>query len=391
MRASVIGALIASAALSIAQSHPRAVAFGDQSDPPKATYSTEATKSARRLLQATMCREPVSNIRAIVESRLYYNSPVFQQVKFEISKDGKVHQIVLAPLNLQGTEQVDNGTTLQTYTPDNRCVIIQPSAKQDGDDVVFRMNLVDRNYTLHVERKDKIAGRPAVVVVAVPREGDLETRCYSVDEKTGFLLRLETCKEGRAPMMHLNTKMVDFPADFPQNTFRLEVPFAKPESFHRRCVSAETASKLGDELGFQPAIPSKLPCGFATQQLQASTDSPTPALIFRLTDGLAKATVLQWRNAGSRHTSAPAGTVVDESTNLTVLVSGDIPDEVKRRILRAFLRAARSEPSLSNDGGSTSWVQELRWELGVLAFGGDSERTEPIILAVQAIELDQVG
>jgi len=331
-----------------------------------------------------MRRDPIVNVRLIDVQRLYYDSDEFQQVKFEMSKDGKVHQLVIAPLSQQGTELVDDGRVLRIYTPDDKRLIEQPSAEQDGDDVAFRMSLVDQNYVLQMGPSETIAGRSARVVKAVPRNDSLETRCYAIDDKIGLLLRLETCREGQAPMLHLDTKVAEFPVEFSENTFKLDPAFSRTETFHRKCVSPKAAGELTVELGFRPALPAKLPYGFAAQQLQASTDSPARALVVRVTDGLAKATVLEWRKMGSAHADAPAGTLVDSSGRLTLLVSGDLPDEVKMRILHAFVEAARGVRAEWLPGNA-SWAQELVCELNVFSLNREPGDLAATMFAIPVI------
>ncbi|HTQ08511.1 MAG TPA: sigma-E factor regulatory protein RseB domain-containing protein [Fimbriimonadaceae bacterium] len=363
------------------------VAVAGHRDPAKPRQTIDEFKTASDLIRATMRKEPIVNVRVIVVQRLYYDSSVFQQVKVEMSKDGKVRQTVLAPLSQQGTELVDDGQTLRIYTPDDKRLIEQPSDQQGDGEISFRMNLVDQNYTLRISRKVKIAGRDALVVEAVPRHESLETRCYSIDDKTGLLLRLETCKEGRSPMLHLDTKAVEFPATFSEDTFKLDPAFSRTESFHDRCVSPKSAGELTVELGFQPAVPAKLPYGFEAQELQASTDSPARALIVRVTDGLEKATVLEWRKEGRSASDPPAGTLVQNSGGLTLLISGDLPDDVKRRLLQVFAAVAQGErlELIPYRGGS--WGQELVCSVNVFPVdreaGGNGPATAiPVIVRI---------
>lgn len=341
MRLFVLSSLAILVALSPAQGVPTPGQIGP-GDPAKAKNVTADAGRARQLLQLGMGRQAIYNVRAIIVQR-DSGSDVLQQIKVEMSKAGKIHQIVLAPLSIQGTELVDDGVVTLTYTPDDRSVLQQPSAKMDVDDVRFRMKLVERNYTLRIDRKEKVAGRAALVVQAMPKNDDLEMRCYSIDEKTGFLLRLETCKEGAAPVMHFEAKMVDYPAEFPENTFRLDASIGvRVKRVESQCVSPTSGNKLREDLHFQPVVPDNLPYGFAVQELQSSSGSGVPALAVRVTDGLAKATVLEWRSTHAQRSSFP-GTISANTGKLTLLISGDIPEDVKDRILRAFVKAAREQ------------------------------------------------
>ena len=366
-------------AASLAQAGPIPAQIGSKHDSVRLKGATGSDR-AQQLLEEAMGRVPRMNVRAIIVQQ-DFASKVMQQIKVEMSRGGKIHQIVLAPLSFQGIELVDDGVRTLTYTPDDHCVIEQPSARQDADDVPFRMKLVRRNYELKIDRKDRVAGRAALVIKAVPKDDDLPTRCYTVDEKTGFLLRLETCREGADPVMNFEAKVVEFPSDFPENTFRLDASLGTlHRKFEPRCVPPGSGDKLVEDLRFQPVIPNNLPCGFEVQELQASSDS-VPALAIRVTDGLAKATVLEWRSR-SPHSGAPEGTLVANTGRLTILISGDIPKEVKDRILETFVKASRGERLLDVPTLALSWVQELRCDISLFPLDRDPEETSLYIFAV---------
>jgi hypothetical protein len=152
--------------------------------------------------------------------------------------------------------------------------------------------------------------------------------------------------------------MVSFPEEFSEDTFKLDAPIGvSVKKFTRKCVTPESAAELTDELGFRPVVPENLPYGFEVQQLQSSVNSGVPALSVRITDGLAKATVFQWRHSGPG-APPPTGTAAANTGKLTLLISGDMPEPVKQAILQSFVRAARSE-SVEIVSGEVSWAQEL--------------------------------
>jgi negative regulator of sigma E activity len=277
---------------------------------------------------------------------------------------------------------VDDGKSTKIFTPDDRRIIVQPSGREDARDIEFRMRLIDRNYNLRVVRRDKVAGREAVVVEAAPKSSGVETRCYSIDKETGFLLRLETCQEGRSPTLLFETKMVEFPSEFPEATFRLAPSGVVTQHYRPTCVAPEAWNKLTSELGFRPILPTYLPLGFSVQQLQCENDSSVPAVAVRLTDGLAKATVYQWQRRGKSTSKVPEGTLVRTAGQLTVMISGDLPREVKERIIDSFVSASRTERALGIPISATSWVLELGCDINVFSLDKDSESISPTILAV---------
>ncbi len=371
--------LAAVTGLAGAQANPTSVGRGGQDDGSKSHHESAPKSDAVRavqLMKMSMGRLPSVNVRAIVW-QMGDGSGVMQQVKVEMDKSGKLHQIVLAPLRLQGYELVDDGKTTSIYSPDDKTLVVQPSARQQSDDTAWRMATAERNYSFKILRREKIAGRWAAIVSAIPKSDDLETRCYAIDEKTGFLLRLETCVEGRAPTVHLETKMVEFPVDFTDETFKLDPSFVNVRRVTQKCLPPDSGPKLAAELGFRPIVPNDLPYGFEVQQLQAINDASRPAVAVRITDGLAKATVLQWRG-GDRNVPAPRGTRSMRAGRITLLVTGDIPEEVKERVLRAFANGASGMP--------TAWSQapELRCPDEALAFDRECEGMAQFFLAIPA-------
>jgi negative regulator of sigma E activity len=364
-----------------AQHPPTRVGDGPQNDPPR---SSQDGKLAKSLVRKTMSRQPSVNTRAIIMQRTDSRSGVMQQIKVEISKSGNLHQIVIAPTSSQGIELVDDGKTTRIFTPDDRKIIVQPSGCQDAQDIDFRMRLVDRNYNLKVLRRERVAGRDAIVVEASPRNSELETRCYSIDRETGFLLRLETCQQGRSPVLLFETKMVEFPSEFSDATFRLMPAGVVTQHYRPTSVAPESWNKLTSELGFRPVVPTSLPLGFSIQQLQCENDSAVPAVAIRVTDGLARATVYQWQRRGKSRGKIPEGTIARSAGTLTIMIAGDLPREVKERIIDSFVSSSRGERALGIPISAASWALELGCQINVFSLDKDCEGVGPTILTIPA-------
>lgn len=329
---------------------------------------------AQELLERSMARAPVRNVRAIICQRLDYHSSIMEQVKVEMSTDGKLHQIVLAPLSLQGYEAVDDGTWSKTYLPDSRTLIVQASPKASREEAKARMKLVLKNYRLKIERQEKIAGRRAIVVAAEPVHKNLETRCYAIDERTGFLLRLETCRPGAPTILHMETKFVEFPKELCDDVFEISAMGAKTKRYEMRSLSSKN---LAREVGFAPAIPASLPQGFIVQDIQTDTDSQMRSVALRLTDGLVRISVYQWQSDEKGRSPSPEGTTVGEVGALRILVSGDTPDAVREEILRAFLAAAKAGQALGIPSSVVSWAQELNARVRAFPLDRDPEAPTP--------------
>ncbi len=347
-----------------------------------AQTAPEATK-ARQFLQLAMGRRPIVNVRAIISQR-FQESNVMQQVKVEMSRDGKLHQTVLSPLSMQGFECVDDGEQMMTFSPDDRSIIVQASNAAKASDVKYRMALVDRNYTLKIERRDRVAGRAALVIAATPRNAGLETRCYTIDEKTGFLLRLETCK-GEDKTMHFDTKLVEYPHDIPDEAFEMHASGTRKQVYDtwQQCPSVKNVA-LNNQLGFAPIVPKMLPFGFAIQEVQSDTRSKLPSVAVRLTDGLAIATVYQWQKRGPRSNKVPDGTRVADAGYVRVLIAGDVPEDIKQRLLESFIKAAAKNGIIAQPGIPMSNSEFEVLELGGVAlmfsFDKNDENQQVVIL-----------
>lgn len=333
--------------------------------------SKAESKGLRDIFQIAIGRVPKQNVRAIISQR---NENVTQSISVEMSSDGKRRQIVVAPLRYQGYELVDDGITTKTYSPDDRIVTIQPSGRTLPVDARKLMALIDRNYDLRVEGHDRVAGRMAVIIAAVPKNGDLETRCYTIDEKTGYLLRLETCRDNGAKTLHFETKAVSFPSDFAEDTFQFDdsaPSITRHQKMEHRCVKPSESGKLRGELGFEPVMPQDLPNGFEIQELQTTATAAVPALAVRVTDGLAKATIYQWKNRNGGSNQIPEGTLVRSNGRMTFMISGDLSREVKESLIQAFVKGSRQERAEAIPDNVLSWVLELQGEAQTFTFGVD--------------------
>ncbi len=91
-----------------------------------------------------------------------------------------------------------------------------------------------------------------------------------------------------------------------------------------------------DQLGFTPAIPNDLPLGFEVLQAEVLDDA-FKSLALRITDGLVKATVYEWRKADDPSTPRLGEMAsVKDTGDLRILIIGPLPEIARKKILNEF-------------------------------------------------------
>lgn len=340
--------MVAKLALVTALATVGMVACGQQTAQQARGRATEEAR-ARALLFRSMERTPSNNVVAVI---MYATaSGAFdKQVKLELSREGKSHLMVLQPLSREGIEIIDNGRTSTTLFPDQRMMMVQGSPGLEGCDAAYRLSLVERNYRLRLESTTKVAGREASVVVAIPRNNDLEQRRFYIDSATGFLLRLDAVPPGSSrPITRREVRTVYYPKEIPGASFVPrplgEVRVVRMQQTRTSVSSGNVTAVAGtgtpgdDEL--LPVFPKRpLAYGFAIQGIQVMPSSRTPMIAYRVTDGIVKGTVYQFLS-GQRAQEAPPGdsSVIDNGRFRFVAIM-DAPERVRVGILRDFVKSA---------------------------------------------------
>lgn len=302
---------------------------------------------ARRLLFQNMERIVTRNVVAVVVFRDPTMRGREQQIKLTESPEGTSRRTILQPLSMQGVETVDDGRQAATFLPDRRELIVQDSPRRQACNAEFRMRLLDRNYQLRLVSARRVAGRPAVTVVAVPRTEDLDIRRFTFDAETGFLLRMETERPGESPVVRLEVQVVSYPAELPRETFDLKpvggvrrVRYRSPEPFKPRENSPIE--------GLNPIVPRRLPSGFRVEEVQV-LDPEKRMVAVRITDGLVRGTVYQ-RPAGGESRPPMPGASVLETANVRLVLMVDAGPKVRERLLQAFAQSANRRASGEIEG-----------------------------------------
>jgi len=296
--------------------------------------------SARDLLSRYLERGNKVPLRSIVEHGFGMRTNRTMQLKIEQDGVGRFKATVLQPLSDQGKIIFDDGRKFMNYHPDENRLTIQDSPSLRAEDPRARMKLAALNYFFKIEKGPEIAGRRSVVVVASPRAGEMPVRRYSLESIKSVLLRLEIELSSGERYQLLDTKAITFLPSIPTSTFTF-----KPLSDVRiielpsptRIDSPEQAKEA---LGFEPILPQALPYGFVARVTELTGKNDCPMLAVRITDGLAYATVYQWKRdtaAESERRWRQDGVRVGD---INLRIAGDLPDTVRQRILETFAKSS---------------------------------------------------
>lgn len=315
---------------------------------------------ARELLLKTLDRNYRSNVIALISQRAPDDSGAMQRIQVQISRDGKIRQTVIYPLSMQGVETIDDGKQSATCLPDEKVILIQDSPRLLPNDTETRINLATRNYGLSLTGSTTVAGHRAMIVVARPRYKGLETRRYHIDDRTGFLLKLETIDSRGVAKLAFQAQQVTYPASISPTVFNVDLD--KREGFtiisQRRIGFFDSAPKAPVTVGFEPVLPQSLPFGFDIQDAQINDSGRFKSMAVRITDGLVKATVYQYSLSTARQMKERPGTTIGDGSGIRFVVAADVPEAVRKKILATFIETAKkAESDLPQMG--LSWGAEL--------------------------------
>jgi outer membrane lipoprotein-sorting protein len=301
---------------------------------------------ARALLLQSMQRSFPAHIVAVIVQSDPNGGDVHQTVKMERSKAGKTRFTVLQPLRMQGIEKVDDGRKSLTYLPDSRTLVEEDSHRLEPSEAAMRIDLATRNYRLAITGKERVAGREAIVVTATPRTTGMAVRRYFLDEKHAYPLRMDTQLPEASRETIFDTKEIRFPATLDDRIFAIHPPagtdrvrYEKPETM----PDADTAAR---HMGFRPMVPRELPFGFRMTEMQVSVTPTWKSLIIRMTDGLAFATLYQWKASSKERTAREVeGRTMHEVGGVRMLLVSELPEPMRRKMIQAFVPLQNLEPT----------------------------------------------
>lgn len=342
---------------------------------------TEANQ-ARDLLLKTLDRNYKSNVIAIISQRSPEDNGSYQQIQVQISRDGKVRQTVISPLTMQGIEKIDDGKQSATILPDDKVILVQESPRTLPDDSETRINLTVRNYGLTLGGTTTVAGQRASIVIAKPRYAGLQSKRYHIDERTGFVLKLETLDSKGTPTVAFQAQKVTYPAVIGASAFSLDLD--KRDGFQiitqRRTGFLDSSARGHASVGFAPTFPQELPCGFEIQDAQVNDSGNHRSVAIRITDGPVKGTVYQYSLATAKRMKAMPGTTIGDGSGIRFVVAADVPETIRKKILNTFIEAARKAES-------DNPITGLFWGLELLPDEGTLSAAEELTLEIRQFGL----
>jgi len=295
------------------------------------------------VLLRSMQRQTSVNVLGIITQRDGAGTGITQTIRVERDRNGRSHFLVLAPLRHQGTESVDNGARSLVYWPDKNVIIDQDSPSKTPCDAQWRMALTQKNYRLKFGTPIKIAGRATRCIEATPIDSRMETRRFYVDAVTSYPLRLELLGANRAVVTLQDTKEISYPADVAADRFVLK-PVGAPRTMKFERPKNTNATQVERVLGFAPVIPKVMPMGFAMQEMQVTQSDRWRSVAIRVTDGLVRGTVYQWRSKGEdREVDGMDENSVMKVGDVRMMIVSDLDAPRRQAMLEAFVESALAD------------------------------------------------
>jgi len=300
-----------------------------------------ADTRAKELLAKSFQRSFGVNIVAVIEQRDPSNVGEMQLVKVDRSRSGSTRHQIIQPLRSQGVMSIDDGERSMMYLPAENMVINQESPQKAEGDVQFRVDLAAKNYTLSLAEGPIIAGRRTTVVTAKPRDRWLDERRLFLDEKTSYPLRHEVIR-GKVTEIQFTTKEIQYPASMDPAIFRMRKIGGVTELRYDRPADLRDPRQAERLVGFMPIVPRNLPLGFKVQSIQVNETEELASVAVRITDGLVRATVYQWRQSEEDDKVA---SMDNRSTGtkrgIRVMLVSELGANVRKKLLDAFIAFAR--------------------------------------------------
>ena len=310
------------------------------------TMTWAAGPTPAEVLLRSMQWQTSVNVLGIIEQRDGGGTGISQTIRVERDKNGRSHYLVLAPLRMQGIESVDDGSRSCMYWPDKNVLIDQESPSKTPCDAAWRIELTKKNYRLRFVTPIKIAGRATKCVEATPVDSRMETRRFYVDAVTFYPLRLETYEGNRRISTISDTKEISYPTSVSADRFVLS-PAGSTRTMRYNRPQSLKLSQAAKLIGFTPILPKEMPMGFAMQDIQLTQSDRWKSVAIRITDGLVRGTVYQWRSKRDE----PSVDGMDDNSvvqigDIKMMMVSDLDASRRRAMLEAFIETARTEGTL---------------------------------------------
>jgi len=307
------------------------------------TLAAVAGPTPAEILLRSMQRQTGVNVIGIIEQRDGGGTGVSQTIRVERDRHGRAHYLVLAPLRMQGIESVDDGFRSRMYWPDRNVLIDQESPSKTPCDAAWRIALTKKNYRLRFVTPIKIAGRATKCIEAVPLDNRMETRRFYLDASTFYPLRLETYEGNRRISKISDTKEISYPDAVPEDRFVLS-PAGSTRTLRYNRPQSLKLSQAEKLIGFTPLLPKEMPMGFAMQDIQLTQSDKWRSVAIRVTDGLVRGTVYQWRSRrGEPDVEGMDDNSVVQVGDIKMMMVSDLDANRRRAMLEAFIESALAD------------------------------------------------
>ena len=278
------------------------------------------------------------NVVALIDQR----DPLgkgWQRVKVVRDKHGDVSKWVISPMRFQGVKSMDDGKRWRTLLPDEKVVLDQPSPSEKSETVEQRLRLAHRNYRFLVTGEESVAERPCYRIEVKPVYRELPAWTLYLDSSTCYPLR-EDSENGGASQIEFVSRAVSYPKEVDSEQFSWLVPDDYKTLSYDRPLALTSSYEATQRLGFTPIKPGALPFGFVVQDMEINQAPSWQSLIFRLTDGMSRASVYEFSVAagsrGMRSFQNSSGTTLGD---VRILVVSQVSESCRKKLLASFVAA----------------------------------------------------
>lgn len=268
---------------------------------------------------------------------------------------------VTMPLIYAGMTSFDNGQVWKNYDPQLDVLRIEPSPSKFQLDTGFRKSLIEKNYSVSLEREALVAGRRTAVVFLKPKATGVASRRLYIDAENSLILRyIVTDVEGKS-VTTVDTKSVDFETAIDVARFEKIGEGASKTEKSWGPIQVAKPADAKRYAGFVPVVPSALPVGLALQAIHVVGTAQRSFVGVRLTDGMAVVTVYLWKpNEGEKAADEPFKGIYDSrgSGGIRSRVVGDVSDNTRGLLARLFVQAYEGQTAQGGTEGGLKNVQD---------------------------------
>jgi negative regulator of sigma E activity len=253
---------------------------------------------------------------------------------------------------------VDDGQVAWQHLPRQQRVIYAPCVRANPD--LYGDRYVERlaeNYSLTAAGRQRIAGRPAVLLVLAPRDGHVgPTKWLWVDEQSGVVLRSQTRSADGRITVASTLSDVRFAQMLPDREFSPPMGVTRQSVLLAHAVALPLEA-LAREWGQALLVPGALPAGYLLESARFVQWGREPFIHVCYSDGLNTISLFETAARPARASGAAAradqvhGSPITwggrgpfralswQEQGLSLMLVGDLPSDEMLRLARGVHRA----------------------------------------------------